>query len=1002
MTALSSSVSEATTTDDTPTNNTASADSSIQYSSLRSRKGLRNVGNVSKNVKEVKSTRHAKNATKTKNAKKTKYTKTKKDINSDIHDKSSETVGEENGITIETKSLSKTNSRTNKKSNNDNNDTDDQNHDTISSQLDSHPVSNSSEPLSLPSSLSLSQTSPVPTSPTPLSSASSPIPIPPPVLDLPVVNHNDISHNMNNDMGFSDYFAKPLSSSSLSSLSSSDPDNEEDDEEENDDVDNIENDDHFLQKDITKPVTMDKEVDENVIDTKSGNTNNDDIKNTNGKNNDIDDLLDLQETSTSELSDLDSDAETERLDEPELQELDRLEAEHRQNVMNLGRVMKLERVPDSVISSPTHEVEDNENNEYNNNGDEADNDHIDQGVKDGQDSSEKETTAAVEQTIGEADDVVAAVTSHEGQEGDDDQTLLDDSSSLSSSLSSPSTSSPISGQEIEFPEVDNISSNTSLGISSNASSNTTLTKKRQRSVSHEDLSKELKNSKKLKEAEISDNNESESLSVSSQQADESGLLVKNSDNDSNSNELPTTDNQSLEKDAQSPTTDEVLPNSFPLPNINELLSEKNENIKNEMPKNFIEKESQNITNNNNISNEQEESKEKQKLELPAENDIQTTDEEKTITGIEDADDAKDPALAEDSDKHQLNNSEKVTINGTNDTSDKGNETVKKDQEMLEAEEATETTQKTTSEPAEEQLLAAQQAERKAALSLLTNIEIEFAKLRDQLHYNKMAQFVAEIEMCAEGTHPDLEKACIEIQSVRNERVKQAELRRKYQRICTDIQTRANRAHLHQQFMKDRAEIRAHLLLNTTEEWYKINRERRLMDTLVPEYGFRPSTDPAVQSREYKAYNDEVLLLSKINIRHGFPAAPAMRPSTQEEIEEDFRLLSKGNIQNIEPLSYKSSNGGNGSLIPGIPPTTYASSNSITTTAAAPVNSRANDVGLNGFMSTTGLMPQAGQQHEQIYQSNPAFDTFQKNKNHPQQNVNHNQHLVHQHHYHSHH
>lgn len=154
--------------------------------------------------------------------------------------------------------------------------------------------------------------------------------------------------------------------------------------------------------------------------------------------------------------------------------------------------------------------------------------------------------------------------------------------------------------------------------------------------------------------------------------------------------------------------------------------------------------------------------------------------------------------------------------------------------------------------------------------MLTDIEIEFAKLRDQMHLNKMARYVAEIEMCAEGTHPELEKACSDIQSVRNERINRAELRRKYQRICIDIQTRANREQLHQQFMKDRAETRAKLLLNTTEEWYRVNRERRLMDSLVPEFGFRPPVDAINQSRELKSYNDEVALLSRIHKIHGFP------------------------------------------------------------------------------------------------------------------------------------
>lgn len=192
---------------------------------------------------------------------------------------------------------------------------------------------------------------------------------------------------------------------------------------------------------------------------------------------------------------------------------------------------------------------------------------------------------------------------------------------------------------------------------------------------------------------------------------------------------------------------------------------------------------------------------------------------------------------------------------------------------------------------EEELLARQQAERKEAISLLTDIEVEFAALRDQIHSDRMARCYAEIEMCAEGTHPDLERAWSDIQSVRENRIQQAEKRRRYQRVCIDIQTRASREQLHQQFLKDRAEIRSKMLLNTTEEWYCVNRERRLMDSMVPEYGFRPPLDPTVQKRHLDLYNREVSRLYDVSQREGFPSAPAMAAGTEEEIEDDFRQIA---------------------------------------------------------------------------------------------------------------
>ncbi|VVT57567.1 uncharacterized protein SAPINGB_P005760 [Magnusiomyces paraingens] len=193
---------------------------------------------------------------------------------------------------------------------------------------------------------------------------------------------------------------------------------------------------------------------------------------------------------------------------------------------------------------------------------------------------------------------------------------------------------------------------------------------------------------------------------------------------------------------------------------------------------------------------------------------------------------------------------------------------------------------------DEETLAEQQALRKEALTCLTEIEIEFAKLRDKMFTNQMARYMTEIEMCAEGTHPDLEDVYNKIQRERDERIRNAEQQRKYQRICIDIQTRAGREQLHQQFLKDQGEIRAKLLLNTTEEWYRVNRERRLMDSMVPEYGFRPPQQPEVQERQMQSYLSEVNILTNISHTHGFPAAPEMKPSTDEEIEDDLQQMAR--------------------------------------------------------------------------------------------------------------
>ncbi|ODQ66744.1 hypothetical protein NADFUDRAFT_5973, partial [Nadsonia fulvescens var. elongata DSM 6958] len=147
------------------------------------------------------------------------------------------------------------------------------------------------------------------------------------------------------------------------------------------------------------------------------------------------------------------------------------------------------------------------------------------------------------------------------------------------------------------------------------------------------------------------------------------------------------------------------------------------------------------------------------------------------------------------------------------------------------------------EIAKEGLLNSEEAERlqqqrKDAIAELTEIEVEFALLRDQLHQEKLSRYNEELKMCVNDKHPELLRVYKEIAMIRDEKIKLAMTRRKYKRQCIDNQTHAMRVQIHQQFMKDRADLRSGLLLNTTKEWYRVNRERRSMDSLVPEFGFR--------------------------------------------------------------------------------------------------------------------------------------------------------------------
>ncbi|ODQ77565.1 hypothetical protein BABINDRAFT_25604, partial [Babjeviella inositovora NRRL Y-12698] len=121
---------------------------------------------------------------------------------------------------------------------------------------------------------------------------------------------------------------------------------------------------------------------------------------------------------------------------------------------------------------------------------------------------------------------------------------------------------------------------------------------------------------------------------------------------------------------------------------------------------------------------------------------------------------------------------------------------------------------------------------------LKEIEVEFADLRDKLYQDKLSQLTYEMELCASGQHPELIKIFAKINEHYESKLRSSKFNLTYKLECVDNQTRAGRIQLHQQFLKDQADLKLNLLNETTKEWYKVNRERRLLDNLVPEYSYQ--------------------------------------------------------------------------------------------------------------------------------------------------------------------
>lgn len=180
--------------------------------------------------------------------------------------------------------------------------------------------------------------------------------------------------------------------------------------------------------------------------------------------------------------------------------------------------------------------------------------------------------------------------------------------------------------------------------------------------------------------------------------------------------------------------------------------------------------------------------------------------------------------------------------------------------------------------------------RKEAIEKLTEIEIEFAKLKDKLYEDKLKAFESEIQMCLNGSHPALKSVYEKIEDHRNKKLRLVQNRQKYQLLCIDRQTRAQRLAIHQQFLKEKSEIKMDILDNTTIEWYDINRDRKFMNNITPEYSFRASNSKPDQIEQANQINHEIDTLSTINKNFGFPLAPRISSSTAEEINEDLMAL----------------------------------------------------------------------------------------------------------------
>ncbi|CUM66490.1 uncharacterized protein PRCAT00004156001 [Priceomyces carsonii] len=128
-------------------------------------------------------------------------------------------------------------------------------------------------------------------------------------------------------------------------------------------------------------------------------------------------------------------------------------------------------------------------------------------------------------------------------------------------------------------------------------------------------------------------------------------------------------------------------------------------------------------------------------------------------------------------------------------------------------------------------------QRKLAVEELISIEGAFAQLRDKLYKDKLTLLEHELQLCLEGSHPELSKIYHKVNEFYQTSIELANSNLNYNLKCIDRETVATRTAIHQDFMTRLMDSKNEMISSTTSLWYKINKERNQLDQLVPEYNF---------------------------------------------------------------------------------------------------------------------------------------------------------------------
>lgn len=269
-------------------------------------------------------------------------------------------------------------------------------------------------------------------------------------------------------------------------------------------------------------------------------------------------------------------------------------------------------------------------------------------------------------------------------------------------------------------------------------------------------------------------------------------------------------------------------------------------------------------------------------------------EEETSTGKSDEkipdnvqDNEGDNSDVEESQKDDFNNGN--SNSGEDDDNEDANNGEKTDDQEADEEDADDIGDSESNENVD------MNEKRKLAIEELISIESSFAELRDKLYQDKLNLLENELQLCLEGSHPELSRIYYKINQFHQDSLKQANSNLNYKLKCIDISTIASRTSIHQNFLKKLMDCKNDMITDTTSLWYKINKERNQLDQIVPDYNF--TAIPLIPNYTAVAPIEE----TAIGVANSVPNGHEIAPLSKKAIKQNtvFELVEQRNNLNCQ-------------------------------------------------------------------------------------------------------